>query len=875
MKFNFMQKSLLIATAFVTTAAFLILRPDHKDLTTEGGTTAFTRPETEVLHGVSKENEFPQDWVSQVKSELVSRSADFQMISGSEYTAFNNTNQLRTYTTPSGMRLKANPSGKAEWQASLKLNSVQTDKGAIASGDLKAVSAEKNKLTYDFENLAVEYINSEEGIRQNFIVKNSPDNSGSLTVNLGIETNLNKNLAGNSLVLSHNGLQLMRYSDLKVWDKNGKPLTANMEMQGDLLALNVDVENATFPVTIDPISTTYAWKITGGQPGANLGFWVSGRGDLNGDGYSDVVVGSTYYTHVLHSEGAVFVYYGSASGLHTTPDWAVYGEQDSCLFGRSVSTEGDLNNDGYDDLVIGAAQITNPMKNEGKVYMYLGGPSGLATTPAWTFEGGRKNAKLGDVAIIGDTNGDGFDDVVVGAHGWDNTEDLDTAGNKAGKFWVFMGDETGLEDEPWMSCTGQDEDANLGVSLDAAGDINGDGYADFHVGGYIFLVGDGMICSFNGGPEGPDNIPDFMAIGGAHDTSFYAVNLSRAGDINGDGFADVLIGMPRFDADGVYQAGKLRYHLGSSTGFDTTKYDLFGEGQNDERFAFNVNDAGDLNKDGYDDILLTSKHYNPTGTFGDSLGRGYLYLGGPNGPSPKPNWTFDGESVSGVGTNIASAGDINGDGLTDVLLSSDSYSEGTDLNEGVCYLFYGIEQVCEKPTSFNTLGVGTTSATFTWDWIYGSYMYKVYIKKVGSAAAPIVVTTHTNSITVTGLTPGAIYKCYVKCKCQAGWTGRSAIKTIHTPLVPREEAPATLADITIYPNPVSDVLNVNTGSATNISTISIYDVNGNLMISKTYTDVNANQVLQIDETSRLAGGVYFIQITNGSEYTVKKFTKAK
>ncbi|MFN0275539.1 MAG: T9SS type A sorting domain-containing protein [Chitinophagales bacterium] len=830
-----------------------------------------------LLLSSTVEGDVSQSWIEQVSADIETGSYNILALGNDQFKVGNNAHGLQAYITSDAMCLEGT-NGFTDWSAKLQLKSISAGVQNVTIGNLIGTETNENNLAYRFDNLTVEYINTKEGLRQNFIVNNAPDDSKELSVNLSINTDLSLHVNDNELILTKNGSYLYKYKDLKVWDKNGKILPASMGLKSDdLLALQVDITDAVFPVTIDPLSTTYAWKVTGGQLNANLGFWICGDGDLNGDGYDDVAVGAPKYTNTENAEGAVFVYYGSASGLSTTPSWAKYGLQDSSDFGRCVSIEGDLNNDGYDDLVVGAPAYNNPSNNEGKAWVYLGSASGLNSTSIWTYESNRKSAKFGDaVSIVDDTNGDGFDDLLIGAHAWDDDEVLGAVdpqlGNKAGKFWLFHGNTSGVSATAHMECVGLATDANLGVSVDGAGDVNGDGYNDIQVGGYIFLIGDGMICTFHGGPAGCDNIPDFMAVGGAEDTSFYAVNLSQAGDINGDGYTDVLIGMPRFDTDGVPNSGKMRYHFGGPAGMDTVKYDLFGEGQYDQRWAFNVNDAGDLNKDGYDDILLTAKHYSPTGALGDSVGRGYLYLGSPQGLSPQPYWTFDGESVSGVGTNIASAGDVNGDGLIDIMLSGDGYS-GSYNSEGAAYVFNGIEQVCDPPTAFAVPGVGGTSATFTWDWVYGSYMYKLYIKRIGVPGPPIVVSTETNSITVTGLVPGATYKCYVKSKCQAGWTSRSNFKTIYTPLSP-EKNQETYKEVSVFPNPVQDVLNINFGSQTGQLDVSILDASGKLVLSSTYTIEGTNQTIQMYEVSNLSKGIYFIQVSDGTSVTTKKITKS-
>ncbi|MBC8172538.1 MAG: FG-GAP repeat protein [Chitinophagales bacterium] len=870
MKLKFIKTSLLCAAVILACGALIINQSDENAVVMQN-----IAAEPVSLAKTTIKGDVQQNWLEAVQEKIQSASYDFKSSGSQTFLAFNQSHGIRSSVSPQALHIAGNTASR-DWDVSLTLQSVETNGAGIEQGEIKKISNSDNKLVYQYENLDVEYINSEKGLRQNFIINEAPEGTNNIAVNLTIESNLNPHVVNNSLVLTHNSIQLYSYSDLKVWDKNGTVLPASMELEGNELALHADVTNAAFPVTIDPLSTTYAWKGTGGQLRAGFGFWICGRGDLNGDGFADVVIGAPEYSNTEEKEGAVFVYYGSASGISETPDWSSFGGQELAKYGRCVSSEGDVNNDGFDDLLIGASEYDAPLKDEGKAFLYLGSEDGLSESYAWTYESNRKSAKFGDaVSIVESINDDDFDDVVIGAKAWDDFEVLgavdETLASKAGKFWVFEGYEDGLSEIPSMECVGPTTDANLGVSVDGAGDVNGDGYGDINIGGYIFLIGDGMICTFHGGAEGCDNIPDFMAVGGAEDTSFYAVNLSTAGDLNGDGYSDVVIGMPRYDTYGVYNAGKLQIHYGSASGLTPEISTMLGEGQYNERWGYNVNDAGDLNKDGYDDLLVTAKNYSPSGDIDDSVGRGYLFLGSPNGPSPEAVWTFEGESISGVGTNITAAGDVNGDGLDDVLLSGDGYT-GDYFGEGAAYLFYGREQVCDAPTEFVTLGVGPTVATFSWDWLYGATEFKVYVKKLKGANAPDVITSTQSSVTVTGLEPSTSYRCYVKAKCQAGWTARSRVITIQTPSGKGTE-PNISEVVAMYPNPVSDMLHVRTGQIFGNTTVRIYDAKGNIVLENTYS-LEVPETLAVD-MGGFTEGVYFVELSNETERVVKKINKAK
>jgi hypothetical protein len=290
---------------------------------------------------------------------------------------------------------------------------------------------------------------------------------------------------------------------------------------------------------------------------------VNTAGDVNGDGYDDVIVGGPYDDDGTQTdEGMAFAYYGSASGLSTIADWTAEGNQAHALFGRDANTAGDVNGDGYADVIVGAHFYDGHLQNEGAAFAYYGSASGLSPTPAWRALGGQRYSWLGrSVSTAGDVNGDGFDDVIVGAPKYTNDQIHE------GRAFVFVGSAAGLN--LTASWTGEANQAAAwyGRSVANAEDTNGDGYADVIVGApnYDYLVSDaGREFVYYGSADGVSLSAQWKATGD-QDHGWFGRAVATAGDVNGDGYADVITGAPQYD-DGQTDEGAAFAYYGSVDG---------------------------------------------------------------------------------------------------------------------------------------------------------------------------------------------------------------------------------------------------------------------------------------------------------------------
>ena len=184
------------------------------------------------------------------------------------------------------------------------------------------------------------------------------------------------------------------------------------------------------------------WSVQAGAS-TTFGSSVTIVGDVNGDGFDDVVVSDPAFL----GTGRVFAYYGSPTGPSTAADWTFDGENVEDEFGHRVRPAGDVNGDGFDDLIVGAPGWNN---DRGRAYVFLGSSSGLNGPAFWIASGLADGDRFGEaVASAGDQLGDGTADVAVGAPGADDSDDLDT-----GAIFLFFSSRESFDDVADLTRTG-------------------------------------------------------------------------------------------------------------------------------------------------------------------------------------------------------------------------------------------------------------------------------------------------------------------------------------------------------------------------------------------------------------------------------------
>jgi hypothetical protein len=346
------------------------------------------------------------------------------------------------------------------------------------------------------------------------------------------------------------------------------------------------------------------WTAEPDQTAAEFGFSVRSAGDVNADGYDDVIVGALAFNGGETQEGRAYVFHGSGAGLSPVPDWTAEPNQDFALFGGSVDSAGDVNGDGYDDVIVGAWDYENGQTEEGQAFVFHGSAAGLSTSADWTAEANQAMARFGySVAGAGDVNGDGYADVIVGAVEYDNGQ------KDEGRAFVYHGSAAGLATSPDWTAESDQNTALFGASVDGSGDVNRDGFDDVIVGAWLYSNGhlnEGRAFAYYGSAAGISALPDWTAEPNQH-SALFGYSVSGAGDVNGDGFADAIVGAYGYD-HGEPDEGRASVFCGSANGLKLSPCRRGESNQDEAHHGYSVGGAGDVNGDGYDDRIVGAPH---------------------------------------------------------------------------------------------------------------------------------------------------------------------------------------------------------------------------------------------------------------------------
>jgi hypothetical protein len=476
------------------------------------------------------------------------------------------------------------------------------------------------RVELDRGNVREWFVNSPSGIEQGFDIDSKPGGLGELELHIDTDHAV-PSLDADGVTLQTASQQL-RYNKLKAWDANGTILPSSMRVQGDNIVLSIDDSKAVYPIVVDPLLSAVAdGTLVSSQASAQFGHDAANVGDVNGDGYEDIVVTAYGFDGTVGiNEGGWFLYLGGET-VNAVTDGSGLGLQVDARMGSSVAGVGDVNGDGYADFVVGAEMFDiTPNGNEGRAYLYLGGATFNSVADA-TFQESQTDGNFGsDVAGAGDVDGDGYNDILIAAENYN------------------------------------------GGAVDS---------------GSVFL--------YEGGPT-VNSVSDATLTSNLAGIRF-GTSVAGAGDVNADGFADIIIGAPEFEsAVAENNEGLAVLYLGAST-FNTTADASYQINQSEARLGESVAGLGDVNGDSFGDFLLGARLHDLGAS--DS-GAAFLYFGAASPPvSPSPSLSLTiGQNTAHFGAEVAAAGDINADGYADFLIGAPLFDNGSS-NEGASYVYLG------------------------------------------------------------------------------------------------------------------------------------------------------------------------------------------
>jgi hypothetical protein len=648
----------------------------------------------QVRADASRESLERSAWFQNVNAELEIDAYRFAPVSGepAAWSASNRAHGFAGRVSAAGLVLEplAADSSNACTQWKLELSTRSFGRVGHASevspGD---VHVTERRAEIDRGEILEWFVNDPRGVEHGWTIERATAGAEPLWIGLELKGDLSLRIDADSrsgVLVDATGEPRLRYTGLVAFDATGRELQARMQPSPDGVGIAIDDTSAVYPLTVDPMLTFPMWTAESDQDAARFGQFAATAGDVNGDGYSDVIVGARLYHNGESEEGRAYVYLGSSAGLSVSAHWTAEGNQISAKFGTSVATAGDVNGDGYSDVIVGAYDADDGSDIhhlEGRAYLYMGSSTGLSPTAAWIAEGNQVAVRFGYcVATAGDVNGDGYSDVLVGAPQYKNGQAAE------GRAFLYLGSAAGISSIAAWTAEGDQAFASFGLSVASAGDVNRDGYDDAIVSAPSYdndQLQEGRVFVYLGSSAGLSPTAAWTAESN-QTASFFGGSTATAGDVNGDGYSDVIVGAQHFDNDQMGEGTSFVY-LGSSSGLGAAAAWTAEGNQELAWFGADVSTAGDVNGDGYSDVIV--------GAIGASNGqntegRAFIYFGGETGLSLAPDWVGESDQVGArFGEAAAFAGDVNGDGYSDVIVGAYNYDSHGHTDEGRAFVYHG------------------------------------------------------------------------------------------------------------------------------------------------------------------------------------------
>ncbi len=449
-----------------------------------------------------------------------------------------------------------------------------------------------------------------------------------------------------------------------------------------------------------------AARVIGVTDGDFAGWSVAGVGDMNGDGNDDVAVGAPYQDRGEFNAGAVYIVHGPVEEEITASaaNAAWYGTEEEDWAGWAVTGAGDVNLDGYPDLLVGSPNDNTSGDNAGAAYLVLGPTLGtnLFTNADAILAGQEVADQAGSyVGTAGDVNGDGTADLLIGApyH--------DASGADSGAIYVVSGPATGLIQlnsvTAMAKIVGERAGNVAGFAVEGAGDVNGDGVADLLIGAREAGTSSskrGRAYLMLGPVSGSVSLSTAdLIFDGESNEDHAGTAVTGLGDVNADGLADVAIGAPESDRGGsnagavylIHGVARSAEDPSSTLSLADANAILVGEAAGDAA-GRSISEVGDMEHDGFDDLLVGAPYNDSRGS---TAGSAYLVSGTAVGivdlgvAANRFRGVYTSGAADQTGTSVAGAGDLNRDSWPDLIIGAPKNGRADDL-PGAAYIIHGL-----------------------------------------------------------------------------------------------------------------------------------------------------------------------------------------
>jgi hypothetical protein len=482
------------------------------------------------------------------------------------------------------------------------------------------------------EKFTVEYERKSEGLKQSIRCYDICRNRDRLQIGWTVPEGFKLNEATQGVVTaSRGGDTKLKWHSLVAWDANNDKIPANFRVEKGRITYGFDLSGAEAPIHIDPIA------------------------------------------------------HNPSNFTELDPS------QSNSFFGNRLAPAGDINGDGYDDLLVAQPDYTAPSKpgiNHGRVVIFEGSSNGIMQTASSTWppkSGDTNNEKYGVGTNAGDVNGDGFSDLVVSGAEW-----KDGNGDALGRIHVYLGTANGLTSSPQAEIPGDQSEARFGRVL-TAGDLNCDGRSDVVAASPFFDgsagSGTGRVEVFFGQTTSGGNAPisksNSWTWEGDVSPGLVGFRLSAGGNIDGANCSDLAVGAPVYGSSGTAMVWTSPLNSGSGSAPPITRT----VSAPNAGVGGGIDITGDYNSDGFADLAVAATQEGP-----NSNGTVRIYEGQSGGLANSAQPTIQGPPSSRFGISM-DAGDINADGVDDLIVGASTASSNPNAanpnEEGGAQIFLG------------------------------------------------------------------------------------------------------------------------------------------------------------------------------------------